>query len=72
MESLKKILTRRQFEAAGLVAKGLRNRDIGSLMGVKAATVKCIIMKIFVKAGCETRTALAVRYTLEEERGYYR
>ena len=72
MDSLKMILTPRQFEVAGLVAKGLRNKDVANLLNIKVSTMRVFLKKSFDRAGCETRTALAVRYVLEEERGLYK
>lgn len=53
-------LTPRENEVAGLVEKGLRNRDIASNLGIQTGTVKIHLKHIFEKTGVRGRYGLAL------------
>jgi non-specific serine/threonine protein kinase len=52
-------LTRRQREAAHLLAEGLTNREIGAAMGLSYKTVGVYVHAIIVKSGIHGRVRLA-------------
>jgi DNA-binding NarL/FixJ family response regulator len=52
-------LTSREREIVALVEKGLRNRDIGQLLGIQTGTVKIHLKHIFEKTGVRGRYGLA-------------
>lgn len=58
-------LTPRDRKLVGLVARGLRNREIAEELGVTEGTVKVYLHSIFEKLGVSTRTELAVRVAEE-------
>ncbi|MCT2558911.1 response regulator transcription factor [Tsuneonella sp. YG55] len=58
-------LTPRERELAGLVAKGLRNREIAERMAVTEGTVKVYLNTIYTKLGIGNRTALALLVTAQ-------
>lgn len=49
-------LTRREIEVLKLVADGLTNREIGSLLGIAESTVKWYVLEILGKMGATDRT----------------
>jgi two-component system, NarL family, nitrate/nitrite response regulator NarL len=53
-------LTPRETEVAGLVEKGLRNRDIAQNLGIQTGTVKIHLKHIFEKTGVRGRYGLAL------------
>jgi len=53
-------LTPREVEIAGLVEKGLRNRDIANNLGIRTGTVKIHLKHIFEKTGVRGRYGLAL------------
>jgi|HubBroStandDraft_6_1064221.scaffolds.fasta_scaffold355197_2 two-component system nitrate/nitrite response regulator NarL len=53
-------LTPREIEIAGLVEKGLRNRDIAHNLGIRTGTVKIHLKHIFEKTGVRGRYGLAL------------
>ncbi len=53
------VLTAREKEVAGLVATGLRNKDIAIALGITVATVKDHVHRILHKTGLDSRTAVA-------------
>jgi DNA-binding NarL/FixJ family response regulator len=53
-------LTPREHEIAGLVEKGLRNRDIARSLGIQTGTVKIHLKHIFEKTGVRGRYGLAL------------
>jgi two-component system nitrate/nitrite response regulator NarL len=53
-------LTPREVEVAGLVEKGLRNRDIARDLGIQTGTVKIHLKHIFEKTGVRGRYGLAL------------
>ena len=54
-------LTGREREVAELVAKGLKNREIGEALGIATGTVKIHLMHIFEKTGIRDRFELALQ-----------
>ncbi|MEN0061232.1 MAG: helix-turn-helix transcriptional regulator [Myxococcota bacterium] len=55
-------LTPREREVAGLVAVGLRNRDVAIALGIAVATVKDHVHRILTKSGLDSRAAIAAEY----------
>jgi two-component system nitrate/nitrite response regulator NarL len=53
-------LTRRERRIAGLVAQGLRNKEVAAELGITEGTVKVYLHGIYGKLGIENRTELAV------------
>ena len=53
-------LTPREQEVAALVAKGLKNREIGEALNIATGTVKIHLMHIFEKTGIRDRFELAL------------
>ena len=62
-------LTPRELEIAGLVEKGLRNRDIAHTLGIQTGTVKIHLKHIFEKTGVRGRYGLALN-GLREKRAF--
>jgi two-component system nitrate/nitrite response regulator NarP len=54
-------LTARERKLVGLVAQGLRNRDVAAELGITEGTVKVYLHAIFEKLGVTSRTELAIR-----------
>lgn len=54
------VLTPREWHIATLVARGLRNRDIGLAMTIGEGTVKVYLHTIYQKLGIDNRTELAL------------
>lgn len=53
-------VTQRERAIVGLVAQGLRNRDIASELGMTEGTVKVYLHRIYEKLGVSNRTELAI------------
>jgi len=53
-------LSERERQIAGLVARGLKNKDIGHELGISENTVKRHLQSIFSKTGTKDRLELAV------------
>ena len=53
-------LTPRQRQLMGLVAQGLRNKEIGWALGISEGTVKVYLSRLFVKVGASDRLELAL------------
>jgi two-component system nitrate/nitrite response regulator NarP len=54
------VLPARERAVVGLVAQGLRNRDIASELGLTEGTVKVYLHRIYEKLGVNSRTELAI------------
>lgn len=55
-------LSPREREVAGLVAVGLRNRDIAVALGISLGTVKDHVHRILAKSGLDSRAGIAARW----------
>lgn len=53
-------LTEREFEIAGLIRAGLRNREIAARCGLTEGTVKVHLHSIFQKLGIKSRSELII------------
>ena len=53
-------LTQREQQVAGLVSKGMKNREIGEELHIATGTVKIHLMHIFEKTGIRDRFELAL------------
>lgn len=54
------LLTPRENTIAALVTQGMRNKEIGNIVGLTEGTVKVYISKLLQKLGYESRTQLAL------------
>lgn len=54
-------LTRREYEVAELVAKGLSNRTISEVSSLREQSVKNLVSVIMRKLKCENRTQVALK-----------
>ncbi len=59
-------LSPREREVAGLVAAGLRNRDIATALGITLGTVKDHVHHILTKSGLDNRAAVASAWSREQ------
>ncbi len=62
-DSLFESLSPREREVAGLVAVGLRNRDIAIALGISVATVKDHVHRVLTKSGLDGRAAIAAHWS---------
>jgi two-component system nitrate/nitrite response regulator NarP len=53
-------LSKRERAIVGLVAQGMRNRDVASELGITEGTVKVYLHRIYEKLGVSNRTELAI------------
>jgi two-component system nitrate/nitrite response regulator NarP len=53
-------LSNRERAIVGLVAQGIRNRDVASELGITEGTVKVYLHRIYEKLGVTNRTELAI------------
>jgi ATP/maltotriose-dependent transcriptional regulator MalT len=58
------ILSPREFEVLGLMARGLRNKEIASALVIAESTTKVHVRHVFEKLGVRTRTEAAARYQM--------
>ena len=63
---LKDVLSRREVQILGLIARGLTNRAIAREVGIAPRTADQHVHNIFIKVGARSR-AEAVRYAVEHE-----
>jgi DNA-binding NarL/FixJ family response regulator len=56
-------LSRREYEVAQLVAKGMSNRKISVVTGLREQSVKNLVSVIMRKLRCENRVQVALRLT---------
>jgi len=54
-------LTRRETEVLQLLAKGLKNRDIGERLWISEKTVKVYISRLFKKLNCHSRMEVVLK-----------
>lgn len=62
-------LAPREKEIAGLVAQGLRNREVGDRLGMTEGTVKVYLHRIYEKLEIQNRVELAMLNRDRDERG---
>ncbi|ABD25681.1 two component transcriptional regulator, LuxR family [Novosphingobium aromaticivorans DSM 12444] len=60
-------LNPRERKIAALVARGMRNRDIGAELGIGEGTVKVYLHTMYQKLGIDNRTELALLAVNEQE-----
>jgi len=53
-------LTPRESQLVSLLVQGLRNKEIGSCLGITEGTVRVYLSKLFIKTGARDRLELAV------------
>ncbi len=58
-------LSRREAELAGWVSRGLQNKEIAMLVGLKPTTVRNTLARVFEKARVSSRAELAYLYSVE-------
>lgn len=56
-------LTRREFEVAQLIGKGMSNRKISQVTGLREQSVKNLVSVIMRKLQCENRVQVALKLT---------
>jgi DNA-binding NarL/FixJ family response regulator len=56
-------LTRREYEVAQLVAKGMSNRKISQITGLREQSIKNLVSVIMRKLHCENRVQVALKLT---------
>jgi DNA-binding NarL/FixJ family response regulator len=61
------ILSARELEVLGLMAGGLRNKEIAAALVIAESTTKVHVRHVFEKIGVRTRTEAAARYRMFEE-----
>jgi DNA-binding NarL/FixJ family response regulator len=54
-------LTRREYEVAHLVAKGMSNRKISQITGLREQSIKNLVSVIMRKLNCENRVQVALK-----------
>jgi DNA-binding NarL/FixJ family response regulator len=59
-------LSAREFEILGQIAKGLSNKEIGSALGISAATVSRHLVHIYAKLHVRCRTEAAAVYLADK------
>lgn len=59
-------LTEREYDVAGLIAKGLSNKEIGERLFISDGTVRNHISAILSKTGLEHRTQIAIQYLSDQ------
>jgi ATP/maltotriose-dependent transcriptional regulator MalT len=56
------VLSHRELEVLGLIAKGMRNREIASTLFISQSTAKVHVRHVLEKLGVRTRAEAATRY----------
>lgn len=56
-------LTRREYEVAQLVAKGMSNRKISQVTGLREQSIKNLVSVVMRKLNCENRVQVALKLT---------
>ena len=69
--TLQNLLTPKQFRVALLVTSGLKNAEIGMILGTSENMIKNILRDIYDRAGCSNRVELALLMVHEAETGMY-
>ncbi len=68
---LMSVLTPTQFRVTILVGAGLKNSEIGEVIGTTEGVVKNFLREIFARANISNRVQLALRYIHKLEMGMY-
>lgn len=58
------ILSPRELEVLGLIARGLRNREIADVLFIAQSTTKVHVRHVLEKLGVRTRTEAAARFEM--------
>jgi ATP/maltotriose-dependent transcriptional regulator MalT len=58
------LLTPRESEVLGLIARGLKNRDIANALYISQSTAKVHVRHVFEKLGVRTRSEAVARYEI--------
>jgi DNA-binding NarL/FixJ family response regulator len=61
------ILSARELEVLGLMAGGLRNKEIAAALVIAESTTKVHVRHVFEKIGVRTRTEAAARYRMFDD-----
>jgi DNA-binding NarL/FixJ family response regulator len=61
------ILSPREYEVLGLIARGLRNRDISRVLFIAESTTKVHVRHILEKLGVRTRAEAAARLKMFDD-----
>lgn len=69
--TLQDCLTPKQFRVALLVTSGLKNSEIGMILGTTENMIKNILRDIYDRSGCSNRVELALLMVHEAETGMY-
>ena len=69
--TLQNLLTPKQFRVALLVTSGLKNAEIGVILGTTENMIKNILRDIYDRSGCSNRVELALLMVHEAEMGMY-
>lgn len=62
------VLSPRELEVLGLMARGMRNKEIAGALFVAESTVKVHVHHIFEKLGVQSRSAAVARYERTQDR----
>jgi DNA-binding CsgD family transcriptional regulator len=69
--TLHDVLTPKQFRVALLVTSGLKNSEIGLILGTTENMIKNILRDVYDRSGCSNRVELAILMVHEAETGLY-
>ncbi len=58
------LLTPRESEVLGLIARGMKNRDIANALYISQSTAKVHVRHVFEKLGVRTRSEAVARYEM--------
>jgi DNA-binding NarL/FixJ family response regulator len=61
-------LSKREYETASLVAKGMQNKEIGRVLGITDSTVKVVLKNMYRKLRINRRTTLALIFAQSERK----